>query len=130
MPGSGTLAVRSAGAGASGGRRNIAWASRSSSGRRKAPAALPDRAPSTSGQELAATVRQRWPGVPVLLMSGHVGVISHQQATTEGSPIIKKPFTAHRLEAAAREGLAGARQGLAASRHPPEPPGDVMTSPP
>ena len=73
--------------------------------------------PRLTGHELAAEVRQRWPGLPVLLMSGHVGVIRDQQAM-EGPPIIGKPFTPNRLEAAVREGLDRARQGLATESPP------------
>jgi CheY-like chemotaxis protein len=73
--------------------------------------------PRLTGHELAAMIRQRWPGLPVLLMSGHVGVIRNQQATAEGPPIIRKPFTAHGLEAAVREGLDRARQGLTTGEH-------------
>jgi PAS domain S-box-containing protein len=69
--------------------------------------------PRLTGHELAATVRQRWPGLPVLLMSGHVGVIRNQGATEEGFPIISKPFTPHGLEAAVREVLDRAKQDLA-----------------
>jgi two-component system, cell cycle sensor histidine kinase and response regulator CckA len=69
--------------------------------------------PRLTGHELAAAVRQRWPGLPVLLMSGHVGVIRNQEATAEGSPIVSKPFTPHGLEAAVRKVLDRAKQDLA-----------------
>jgi CheY-like chemotaxis protein len=61
--------------------------------------------PRLTGHELAAAVRRRWPGLPVLLMSGHVGVIRNKEAAPEGFPIISKPFTPHRLEVAVREAL-------------------------
>ena len=69
--------------------------------------------PRLTGHELAAAVRQRWPGLPVLLMSGHVGVIRNQGATEQGLPIISKPFTPHGLEAAVRAALDRAKQDLA-----------------
>jgi PAS domain S-box-containing protein len=69
--------------------------------------------PRLTGHELAAGIRQRWPGLPVLLMSGHVGVIRNQEATAEGFPIISKPFTPHGLEAAVRGVLDRAKQDLA-----------------
>jgi two-component system, cell cycle sensor histidine kinase and response regulator CckA len=69
--------------------------------------------PRLTGHELAATVRERWPGLPVLLMSGHVGVIRNQETTAEGFPIIRKPFTPHSLEASVRAGLDRTKQDLA-----------------
>jgi two-component system, cell cycle sensor histidine kinase and response regulator CckA len=69
--------------------------------------------PRLTGHELAATVRQRWPGLPVLLMSGHVGVIRTQEAVAEGSHIISKPFTPQGLQTAVRKVLDRAKQGLA-----------------
>jgi PAS domain S-box-containing protein len=70
--------------------------------------------PRLTGHELAATIRQRWPGLPVLLMSGHVGVMRNPDAVGEGFPVIGKPFTPHRLKAAVRQAVDRAKGDVAA----------------
>jgi CheY-like chemotaxis protein len=75
--------------------------------------------PRLTGHELAAAVRQRWPRLPMLLMSGHVGVIRNQDSTAEGFPIISKPFTPHGLAAAVHQRLHQPKQDL--SIHPGRP---------
>jgi DNA-binding NtrC family response regulator len=70
--------------------------------------------PRLTGHELASTIRQRWPGLPVLLMSGHVGVIRNQEAADEGLTVIGKPFTPPVLKAAVRNAVDGAKRDVAA----------------
>ena len=60
--------------------------------------------PDMSGRELAAAVRQRHPGLPVLLLTGDT------DASVEGADVaavIKKPFQLDALDAAVREAAAG-----------------------
>jgi two-component system, cell cycle sensor histidine kinase and response regulator CckA len=59
--------------------------------------------PGTSGRELAAGVRARWPSARVLLMSGY-----DEHAAKEGAePVLGKPFTAVALARRVREVLGG-----------------------
>ncbi len=58
--------------------------------------------PGPTGRELAATVRARWPGARVLLMSGY----DEDAASGASEPILEKPFTAAVLARRVREVLS------------------------
>jgi PAS domain S-box-containing protein len=69
--------------------------------------------PRMTGHELEASIREQWPGLPVLFMSGYVGGQSVEgESTVAGVPLIKKPFTPRALEAAVRERLDLVWRGL------------------
>jgi len=54
--------------------------------------------PETSGKELAGRLRQRWPEIKVLFMSGYTDeVISHRGVPEEGFQFIQKPFSPKQL---------------------------------
>ena len=55
----------------------------------------------TSGLELARTVRQRFPAIPILLTTGYS--TSAQEAVAEGLPILQKPYRRQTLESALRQ---------------------------
>jgi CheY-like chemotaxis protein len=57
--------------------------------------------PSMSGVELAATMAERWPTVPILLVSGHGGPQNGYRG-----PFLAKPFTAEALLSAIASVLA------------------------
>jgi DNA-binding NtrC family response regulator len=63
-----------------------------------------------TGRELASSIQEQWPGLPVLFMSGYVGgETAEGEGTLEGAPLIKKPFTPRALEGVVRERLDWAR---------------------
>src|SRR5581483_5410463 len=55
----------------------------------------------TSGLELARTVRQQLPAIPILLTTGYSS--SAQEAVAEGLPILQKPYRRQTLESALRQ---------------------------
>jgi PAS domain S-box-containing protein len=66
--------------------------------------------PRMTGRELASSIQEQWPGLPVLFMSGYVGgETAEGEGTLEGAPLIKKPFTPRALEGVVRERLDWAR---------------------
>jgi CheY-like chemotaxis protein len=65
--------------------------------------------PGTSGPELAAAVRERWPGVRVLLMSAFPAEeLVAQGRIARGTATLEKPFTDEQLAQRLREALADA----------------------
>jgi PAS domain S-box-containing protein len=62
--------------------------------------------PNLSGAELADRLRQRWPGVKVLFMSGYTGDALSGYGALEGAGFIQKPFTPSQLAAKVTEALA------------------------
>jgi signal transduction histidine kinase/ActR/RegA family two-component response regulator len=63
--------------------------------------------PGIGGVELARTIQQRWPGLPVILTSGY----SHVLATDarHGFPLLHKPYSVEELSHILRQAAAGAR---------------------
>ncbi|MBY0335637.1 MAG: response regulator, partial [Acetobacteraceae bacterium] len=53
-----------------------------------------------SGLELAARLREGWPGLPVVLTTGYADRLEDIAAT--GLPVLRKPFAADELDAAIR----------------------------
>jgi CheY-like chemotaxis protein len=62
--------------------------------------------PEMGGRELAARVRRRFPGIPVLFMSGY-----DEEAGIGNEPIIEKPFSPSALERRVREVIDGPKSG-------------------
>lgn len=65
--------------------------------------------PDMDGVTLAERVRARWPGVALLLTSGHGHDVLSGYATAGVHPFLPKPFSAADLAAKVREVLAAAR---------------------
>ncbi len=59
--------------------------------------------PGMNGRELGRQVEQRWPGKPILYMSGFASEIFHGGLLEPGAPFLSKPFTqddlAHKVRA-------------------------------
>lgn len=54
--------------------------------------------PKMSGRELCDSLRERWPGLPVLFMSGHTGnALDNMQPSDARTAFIGKPFTPRQL---------------------------------
>jgi DNA-binding NtrC family response regulator len=75
------------------------------------------RMPNINGLELERLVRERWPGIPVLLMSGEVTKewvveVVHDPTVR----LLRKPFTPEDLLEAIHETLQGS---MASSKRPP-----------
>jgi len=56
--------------------------------------------PGTNGVELAQIVRERWPGLPVVLTSGYSHVLAEEGS--HGFPLLKKPYSIDGLTAVLR----------------------------
>ena len=64
--------------------------------------------PGMSGFEMLKLVKERWPGVPVVFLSGHGQARNIVQAMREGAAdFLRKPFEVKELEKILREVLAG-----------------------
>ncbi len=63
------------------------------------------RMPRLGGLALAATVRKRWPLVPILYMSGHSEALLAGEAPADGYVLLRKPFTASELASTVRRAL-------------------------
>jgi CheY-like chemotaxis protein len=61
--------------------------------------------PDMSGRELAAAIRSRHPGLPVLLLTGDTDA---EADGADVAAVVKKPFQLDVLDAAVREVAAGA----------------------
>lgn len=62
--------------------------------------------PRMSGRDLAARIRERFPGLPVLFMSGYSGDEIRQQGLMEnGAPFLQKPISSEALAIAVRTEL-------------------------
>jgi PAS domain S-box-containing protein len=63
--------------------------------------------PNLSGGELAGRLRERWPNIKVLFMSGYAGdTILHHAVLDDGAELIQKPFSPDQLAARVRKVLA------------------------
>jgi CheY-like chemotaxis protein len=63
--------------------------------------------PGISGPALARQVRERWPGVKVLYMSGYSHeAVEKQGALEPGSRLLAKPFSLNTLVRSVEEALA------------------------
>ena len=58
--------------------------------------------PGMSGRELGREVEQRWPGKPVLYMSGFASEVFGGGLLERGAPFLAKPFTQEDLAATVR----------------------------
>jgi two-component system cell cycle sensor histidine kinase/response regulator CckA len=58
--------------------------------------------PGMSGRELGAQVARRWPGKPVLYMSGFASEVFEGGLLERGAPFLAKPFTQEDLAAKIR----------------------------
>ena len=61
--------------------------------------------PRHSGRQLAGQIRQLYPQIQVLLMSGHMAEIAQQDQDQVAQPFLEKPFTAEDLALKVREVL-------------------------
>ncbi len=67
------------------------------------------------GYDLAARIRQRYPGLPVLLMSGYDSAANREKLATIGDvPFLQKPINLGVLRAAVRQALGEPDQGAGA----------------
>jgi DNA-binding response OmpR family regulator len=65
--------------------------------------------PGMTGRELGRFVQERWPGKPILYMSGFASEIFHGGLLEPGAPFLAKPFTQEALAAKVRAMLEGAK---------------------
>jgi two-component system cell cycle sensor histidine kinase/response regulator CckA len=65
--------------------------------------------PGMNGRELGRQVEQRWPGKPILYMSGFPSEVFRGGLLEPGAPFLAKPFTQEDLAAKVRELLEGRR---------------------
>jgi CheY-like chemotaxis protein len=65
--------------------------------------------PELTGRELIGRLRERWPGLPALLLSGHSGEESGPLGLAPGQAFLQKPFSPDALVAAIEELLADVR---------------------
>jgi two-component system cell cycle sensor histidine kinase/response regulator CckA len=63
--------------------------------------------PGMSGRELGRQVEQRWPGKPMLYMSGFASEVFQGGLLEPGAPFLSKPFTQEDLAAKVRGLLGG-----------------------
>lgn len=63
--------------------------------------------PGMNGRELGRHVEQRWPGKPILYMSGFASEVFHGGLLEPGAPFLAKPFTQDDLAHKVRALLAG-----------------------
>jgi CheY-like chemotaxis protein len=61
---------------------------------------------SMDGLEFAAAIRMRFPDLPVILTTGHVGVLSGRRLPN-GVRFVRKPHSRTGIAAAVRQALAG-----------------------
>ena len=69
--------------------------------------------PGMNGRELGRLVEQRWPGKPILYMSGFASEVFRGGLLEPGAPFLAKPFTQEDLAAKVRGLLNGDRRRLA-----------------
>jgi two-component system, cell cycle sensor histidine kinase and response regulator CckA len=63
--------------------------------------------PGMSGRELGRHVEQRWPGKPILYMSGFASEVFENGLLEPGAPFLTKPFTQDDLAQKVRVLLGG-----------------------
>ncbi len=72
--------------------------------------------PQVGGMELLKIIRDRWPGTPVLMITGYASIASAVEATRFGAAgYLPKPFTPEELENAVGRVMAGAAATLPAA---------------
>jgi signal transduction histidine kinase/ActR/RegA family two-component response regulator len=72
--------------------------------------------PGGSGREIARQVRERYPGLPVVYMSGYTDdVLAEHELLGKGAPVLEKPFSAEALLRAIQTALADADSGATAT---------------
>lgn len=64
--------------------------------------------PGMTGRELGRHVEQRWPGTPILYMSGFASEVFHGGLLEAGAPFLAKPFTQEDLATKVRDLLEAA----------------------
>jgi DNA-binding NtrC family response regulator len=63
--------------------------------------------PKSDGMELLKSIKQLYPKVPVIMISGYASIKTAVEATREGAfNFIPKPFTPEELKSVTREALA------------------------
>jgi PAS domain S-box-containing protein len=68
--------------------------------------------PKLGGNDLASVVRERWPGVPILFMSGYTSnSVVHHDVLERGEAFVEKPFTQATLLRRLKELLDERRSG-------------------
>lgn len=65
--------------------------------------------PGMSGRDLGRIVEERWPGKPILYMSGFASEVFQGGLLESGAPFLAKPFTQEDLAAKVRELLVATR---------------------
>jgi DNA-binding response OmpR family regulator len=65
--------------------------------------------PGMNGRELGRVVEERWPGKPILYMSGFATEVFQHGLLEPGAPFLAKPFTQELLAAKVRALLEGSR---------------------
>jgi CheY-like chemotaxis protein len=61
--------------------------------------------PGMNGRELGRIIEQRWPGLPILYMSGFASEVFRDGLLEPGAPFLPKPFTQDDLAARVRATL-------------------------
>jgi PAS domain S-box-containing protein len=69
--------------------------------------------PVVGGVEAFSEMRRRWPGLPVLVVSGYSAYEARQLGIAEGVPFLEKPYTVQMLAAAVESALPSARSSVA-----------------
>ncbi|HEU5039598.1 MAG TPA: response regulator [Gemmatimonadales bacterium] len=65
--------------------------------------------PGMNGRELGRHIEQRWPGMPILYMSGFASEVFQGGLLEPGAPFLSKPFTQDDLAAKVKSLLAPTR---------------------
>ena len=65
--------------------------------------------PGMNGRELGRRIEERWPGTPILYMSGFASEVFRNGLLEPGAPFLAKPFTQDELSARVRSLLEPAR---------------------
>lgn len=69
--------------------------------------------PGMNGRELGRIIEERWPGVPILYMSGFPSEVFQGGLLEPGAPFLPKPFTQEELALKVRSLLDGPTTGAA-----------------
>ena len=82
--------------------------------------------PQVGGIELLKIVRERWPGTPVLIITGYASIASAVEATRFGAVgYLPKPFTPDELEKAVNKVMSGAAAVIPVSEEELPEPGPI-----
>jgi DNA-binding response OmpR family regulator len=65
--------------------------------------------PGMNGRELGRIIEERWPGMPLLYMSGFASEVFRDGLLEPGAPFLAKPFTQDELASRVRAMLEPAR---------------------